>query len=524
MSVEDFLRDVLPEVREDVLAKFEAEGVKTAGDVLLCDKSDLKQIGLNMMEANRIIHWKETHGVHYPPVPKPGAAAAARRRRSRSRSGGRVHRSRSGSDGRPRFRRRSSSGSISSAINTFVREVSPGAQGEISRRLKFLPKRAAREVMRRDLNTAQNATAVVFSRLKEAEGRGRRMDLPRARPGRNVARQITDFVAFWRLEEQAERALLHLHPDGAREVIGGPALGSARNPTAVVLARCKDALRVYGRSAPEDSAARAYEPSPPRGRPVHRRQRSRSTSSGLLRVRSRSRSGGHDIRSDIRRFAEKHVAADAQDRVIRELEAMAPSSARQVMDRDLRSARKPTAVVLQRLKEVRSSQSLSDFACIHRLNDDACRALEQLSPAQRAWVMAKDLSSARDTTAVILSRCGESMRKTPEQLRIGAEGSPPRARYRRSRSRSESGSRSRSPGRVKVTVRRDDNKALVGIEFDDGSLRIKAVKRWSAADDAGLKPGHVVEEFNDEPVSTLSEVQSLVRKETTFDLTVRRSR
>eukprot|EP01062_Namystynia_karyoxenos_P069045 TRINITY_DN6433_c1_g1_i1.p1 TRINITY_DN6433_c1_g1~~TRINITY_DN6433_c1_g1_i1.p1 ORF type:complete len:699 (+),score=196.91 TRINITY_DN6433_c1_g1_i1:103-2097(+) len=535
MSVREFLNEVIPdgERNEACVQRLLKEGVRSPHDVLLCDKDDLRQVGFNMMEANRIIFWRQEHGVHYPPR-KDGAAASpapARPRKSRSRSHSsrramaRVTPSRSPSrHHRRRSRSRSRSASAAESdgrVADFLRrEISPDNRPEVGKRLRQLPRQDALEIMRRDLSSARNVTAVVLARIREAEGHGERREdrderLASATPANcrdasQRSRLIHDFARRWNLEWQAEDGMAQLHPLGLQRVITGPTLSTARNPTAVVLSRCKEALREFGRfqedpGAPGGSRKRGRTRSSSRRsdrrrrrrssrsssrskkRSRHRRSPTRSPSHGRGRSpsRSRSRSGSRSVSQQrlkelVQRFVKRNIAPDGIERVTRELLAMPADSAIKVMERDLSSARNPTGVVLQRMYEIRGTQPVRSFVQKYCLDDTCQQALRELTAPQRAWVMAKDLSTARDATAVVMSRCSEAARADPRDLKLPAAArdlvrrdeeaawSPRRRRRSRSRSRSRS-SRSRSPRRISSNLTQDIEDLCADWRLDDST-------------------------------------------------------
>eukprot|EP00756_Hemistasia_phaeocysticola_P046031 Hpha_TRINITY_DN19791_c0_g1::TRINITY_DN19791_c0_g1_i1::g.21659::m.21659 len=173
MSCHDLLREALPEIRPEILEKLDQEGLKKGQDLLLCDKNDLRLVGFNIMECNRIQLWKEQNGTDFPPKSKGGRPEEGQLNTVRDDSRSRSPRDRSPRSRSPPRRRRSHSrggDDLEAEVERFVeREISPRSQNNVHGRLLDLPPSHARDVMSRDLSSARNRTAVVLTRIKEAE-------------------------------------------------------------------------------------------------------------------------------------------------------------------------------------------------------------------------------------------------------------------------------------------------------------------------------------------------------------------
>eukprot|EP01062_Namystynia_karyoxenos_P057089 TRINITY_DN4803_c2_g1_i1.p1 TRINITY_DN4803_c2_g1~~TRINITY_DN4803_c2_g1_i1.p1 ORF type:complete len:596 (+),score=156.75 TRINITY_DN4803_c2_g1_i1:71-1858(+) len=407
-SCADWLKDVIPDVRAEVLKRLGDNGISTTADLLLCDKGDLRDMGFNLMEANRILRHKDGGG-------SGSTAAVAPAPGKRGRSGS--------------LAAQGNGSALDPEVDAFVSrwvpaELHPRVRGELGQ----LPLAEQRGILALGpvLGRVGSPASIILGVLRAVR---ERVQGPAPAPAAAPA---------------ASRHSRGSSPGGRRRrkrrcSSSPPARKRRRQQSA------RSRKRRRNRSSP------AASPASPERR--HRRKRSRSRSSrsrsgSSRRSGSLGRSRSTSLRKasiadseltlslDSRRSGSRSSSGatavidsfiDARiidsgwdDRVRKELRAMRPRVVKSIVGPkrvpELRRHQNPTAAVLQRLKEARASMSVMEFAGRHGLADGAVRSLQRLNPAARSWVMGKDLTTARDATSVIIARCAEVARSANQEV------------------------------------------------------------------------------------------------------------
>eukprot|EP00756_Hemistasia_phaeocysticola_P067050 Hpha_TRINITY_DN9679_c0_g1::TRINITY_DN9679_c0_g1_i2::g.184537::m.184537 len=333
-QVQLWLKKLLPDVRPNVLSALHGEGITESKDLMLCDKADLRSLGFNMMETNRILAAAvdQCEPPPTPPLPPSSINPAALP---------------------------PSQHAPYPPSNQVWRETrSRRYSSERSRSSRGRSRRRSRSRDRRERDRSRDRSRERYDRRRRRSSSGTRgRDRPRRK---DVQEEIRRFVSKWCTPSKidfVEGDLLAMDPDVARCVMRRDMSG-ARNPTGVVISRIKEAQMGRGGFKGPPPPTPPDSPSS-RSRSIRSPHRSEDelsdggVSSNSMNSLSRSSvSCGARLEQEVDDFARKHIEPDVRERVSRELMHLRPLEARHVITRELGGHRNPTAAVLQMLADL----------------------------------------------------------------------------------------------------------------------------------------------------------------------------
>eukprot|EP00931_Biecheleriopsis_adriatica_P065498 TRINITY_DN40019_c0_g1_i1.p1 TRINITY_DN40019_c0_g1~~TRINITY_DN40019_c0_g1_i1.p1 ORF type:complete len:1136 (+),score=222.43 TRINITY_DN40019_c0_g1_i1:72-3479(+) len=346
--------------------------------------------------------------------------------------------------------------------------------------LRGCPPEVQRHVIDRGtMEGARNPSALLLSRIREAEkdmqhrrpppdtafdrGRG---DARGGRGNPNLEQDVEDFLSQNEVDERAAEALRSAAPEAQEVVMRRGDLRTAKNPSAALLARLRDAQsappRDHGRAGGGDYGDRGggghgdygrrdssgghdgrgdYGDFGGRGDHDSYGNRGDRDSFGSRgdpgynrdergqfgrRANSRERAGtsmGMSLAVDVENFVrDNNVDQGAAEK----LRSCPPEVQVAAIEKSVATARNPSSALLGRIKDLMAGQPpagrssaapslgslrnrVEDFLAANNVDDQAAQALRELAPAQQEVVLAEgDLRTARSPSAVLLSRIRQS--------------------------------------------------------------------------------------------------------------------
>eukprot|EP01064_Diplonema_japonicum_P031590 TRINITY_DN5705_c1_g1_i1.p1 TRINITY_DN5705_c1_g1~~TRINITY_DN5705_c1_g1_i1.p1 ORF type:complete len:533 (+),score=93.69 TRINITY_DN5705_c1_g1_i1:64-1599(+) len=229
--------------------------------------------------------------------------------------------------------------------------------------------------------------------------------------------RVRRFVEENRLEGETDvvDALHRLKP---RDVAGClKPLTEARDPIAVIRARINRVLRELGRPVLRSNNRDRRE------RDVGRKRRRSSSESRSGRDRKRTarrRASSESVSCDsqdidqhtarIDEFVRENCNDDAVERTLQNLKELPMRAAVKIMAKDLSTAKNKTAVIFSRINDARSAgprtaERIDAYCRKNRLDDDTEDRLRCLPKLEALYVMDKDYSHLKDPNSMVLASC-----------------------------------------------------------------------------------------------------------------------
>ncbi|KAJ9450201.1 hypothetical protein DIPPA_02786 [Diplonema papillatum] len=390
--------------------------------------------------------------------------------------------------------------------------------------LTDLGPKIAGEIMDRSVEDARNPMAVIFARIGAARS----------------SQRVTEFAAEWSLDSECEDALRSLPPKDASRIMAGSMEG-ARDANAVLMSRINACLKSLGKEP-----VRKLQPVRAVERDVKRRKVSRSPSADT--ASSASSRQLEALSYDIDDFTDQNIAPDTAERVQQMLKDLSPRAARLVMERELETAKNPTAVVLRRLTDMAKKdkpslgQQIALFCRKHSLNDDIEDQLRQLPKTDAKWVMARHPLSTetqhfvtkrireargngeyipRDDRADDLIKAYRLPPATERLIRLLDSRTLDRVMLKAQQARSDDEMADIVHDRcANFVIQREPGQKMIGIAFVASSLKVQSVVRGSPADRAGIPRNWRLIAVNDRPVASKQEAVNLAGTTGDFSVTM----